>query len=208
MEKIAQASAQVADLQEALKGEQVVVAEKKSMTDALIVSIGKEKAVVDDAVAAGRGDEDECAKIAARVAAQQAECAEDLKAAEPVIAEAEAALNSLEKKALGELKSFGSPAAEIVSVVSAVMVLTAPGGKIPRDLSWNAGKKFMGDVNGFIQMLQGFDKDNTPENCVKQCEKDYVSQARDERAWVTEGANLLPPSRLSFSHAHPFATPP
>jgi dynein heavy chain len=37
-------------------------------------------------------------------------------AAEPVIAEAEAALNSLDKGSLGELKSFGSPAAEIVQV--------------------------------------------------------------------------------------------
>lgn len=37
-------------------------------------------------------------------------------AAEPIIAEAEAALNSLDKGSLGELKSFGSPAAEIVQV--------------------------------------------------------------------------------------------
>jgi dynein heavy chain len=42
---------------------------------------------------------------------------------------------------LGELKSFGSPAAEVVSVVSACMVLTAPGGKVPKDVSWAAGKK-------------------------------------------------------------------
>lgn len=39
-----------------------------------------------------------------------------LLAAEPIIAEAEAALNSLDKGSLGELKSFGSPAAEIVQV--------------------------------------------------------------------------------------------
>jgi hypothetical protein len=37
-------------------------------------------------------------------------------AAEPIIAEAEAALNSLDKGSLGELKSFGSPAAEIIQV--------------------------------------------------------------------------------------------
>jgi dynein heavy chain len=42
---------------------------------------------------------------------------------------------------LGELKSFGSPAAEVVNVVSACMVLTAPGGKVPKDVSWPAGKK-------------------------------------------------------------------
>lgn len=48
----------------------------------------------------------------------QAECENDLSAAEPVIRDAEAALNSLDKGSLGELKSFGSPAAEIVQVRS------------------------------------------------------------------------------------------
>jgi hypothetical protein len=66
------------------------------------------------------------------VTAFQDECSRDLEAAEPIIKEAEAALNSLDKASLGELKSFGSPAAEVVNVVSACMVLTSPGGKIPK----------------------------------------------------------------------------
>jgi len=64
----------------------------------------------------------------------QDECARDLAAAEPIIAEAEAALNSLDKASLGELKSFGSPAAEIVQVLAACMVLCASSGNIPKDL--------------------------------------------------------------------------
>ncbi len=54
IDKIAQASSQVTDLQRVLKEEQVVVEEKKAQTDELIVSIGREKAVVDQAVEAGR----------------------------------------------------------------------------------------------------------------------------------------------------------
>ena len=50
--------------------------------------------------------------------------------------EAEAALNSLDKASLGELKSFGSPASEIVQVLAACMVLCASGGNIPKDLRW------------------------------------------------------------------------
>lgn len=175
VEKIAQASSQVADLQLNLKQEQIIVEEKKAATDALIVSIGQEKAVVDEAVASGKDDEEACAAIAAEVSAFQAECEEDLKQAEPIIAEAEAALNSLDKKSLGELKSFGSPAAEVVQVAAACMVLTAPGGKIPKDLSWNAAKKAMGNVDQFLQSLINFDKDNTPEICVKKVETDFLS---------------------------------
>ena len=66
------------------------------------------------------------------VTAFQEECSRDLAAAEPIIKEAEAALNSLDKASLGELKSFGSPAAEVVQVLSACMALTAPNGKIPK----------------------------------------------------------------------------
>ena len=175
VDKIAQASAQVADLQVNLKEEQIIVEEKKAQTGALIVSIGQEKAVVDDAVEAGRGDEEACAALAEEVKAFQAECAKDLEAAEPVIAEATAALNSLDKASLGELKSFGSPAAEVVQVVSSCMVLTAKGGKIPKDLSWNAGKKYMGNVDAFLKSLLSFDKDNIPNNCVDKVEKDYIS---------------------------------
>ena len=51
------------------------------------------------------------------------------------------------------------------------MVLTAPGGKIPKDLSWNAGKKAMGNVDAFLKSLQNFDKDNVPENCVAAVER-------------------------------------
>ncbi len=107
---------QVADLQLALKEEQIIVEEKKAQTDELIVSIGKEKGIVDEAVEAGREDEEAASRLQAEVMAFQEECARDLSAAEPIIKEAEAALNSLDKGSLGELKSFGSPAAEIVQV--------------------------------------------------------------------------------------------
>jgi hypothetical protein len=69
------------------------------------------------------------------VTAFQEDCSKDLAAAEPIIKEAEAALNSLDKASLGELKSFSSPAAEVVAVVSACMTLTAPNGKIPKVIS-------------------------------------------------------------------------
>eukprot|EP00882_Tetradesmus_deserticola_P034001 GHRQ01038890.1.p1 GENE.GHRQ01038890.1~~GHRQ01038890.1.p1 ORF type:complete len:302 (+),score=95.15 GHRQ01038890.1:252-1157(+) len=55
------------------------------------------------------------------------------------------------------------------------MTLTAAGGKIPKDLSWPAGKKYMGNVDAFLKSLLNFDKDNVPVNCVDSCEKEYIS---------------------------------
>lgn len=54
--------------------------EKKAQTDELIVSIGKEKAVVDEAVEAGREDEEAASKLAEEVLAFQEECSKDLAA--------------------------------------------------------------------------------------------------------------------------------
>ena len=55
------------------------------------------------------------------------------------------------------------------------MVLTAAGGKIPKDISWAAGKKYMGNVDAFLKSLLNFDKDNIPVNCVDCVEKDFIS---------------------------------
>ena len=57
---------QVADLQVNLKQEQIIVEEKKAKTGALIETIGQEKAVVDEAVEAGREDEEAAAKLQVR----------------------------------------------------------------------------------------------------------------------------------------------
>lgn len=59
--------------------------------------------------------------------------------AEPIIAEAEAALNSLDKGSLGELKSFGSPAAEIVQVRGDSTMCISAAEPLPHDCSQSVG---------------------------------------------------------------------
>ena len=39
------------------------------------------------------------------------------------------------------------------------------GSQFMQDLSWPAGKKFMGNVDGFLKSLINFDKDNVPGRC-------------------------------------------
>ena len=46
-----------------------------------------------------------------------------------------------------------------------------------QDLSWNAGKKFMGNVDGFLKSLQSFDKDNIPMICVDKVSRCTETQA-------------------------------
>lgn len=75
-------------------------------------------------------------EINKEVSAKQRDCEADLKLAEPALAAAQQALNTLNKANLTELKSFGSPPPPVVNVASAVMVLLSTTGKIPRDLTF------------------------------------------------------------------------
>eukprot|EP00741_Cyanophora_paradoxa_P005992 tig00000955_g5810.t1 len=188
LNKLKDTEAIVADLQVALKADQIVVEEKKASANALLEQVGQETAIAEEEKKSAQVEEDACAVIQADVAQKAADCAEDLAKAEPIIQQAEAALNSLDKKSLTELKAFASPPIEVVSVLGAVMILTAPGGKVPKDISWNAGKKFMGNVDAFMKQLLTFDKENIPDNCVTACEQKIVSDKLDVDVIKTKSA--------------------
>ncbi|PIK38255.1 putative dynein beta chain, ciliary [Apostichopus japonicus] len=107
------------------------------------------------------------AKITTEVSKKARDCEEDLAKAEPALIAAQQALNTLNKNNLTELKSFGSPPAAVLPVTAAVMVLLAPGGKVPKDRSWKAAKIMMAKVDGFLESLITYDKENIHENCLK-----------------------------------------
>lgn len=67
-------------------------------------------------------------------------CEEDLHKAEPMLAAAQEALNTLNKNNITELKSFGTPPPAVINVCAAVLVLFSSKGKLPRDRSWKACK--------------------------------------------------------------------
>lgn len=55
----------------------------------------------------------------------------------------------------------------MTNVTAAVMVLSAPGGKVPKDRSWKAAKVMMAKVDAFLDSLINFNKENIPEACLK-----------------------------------------
>ena len=87
------------------------------------------------------------AKINKDVTQKQKECSDDLAKAEPALLRAAEALDTLNKTNLTELKTFGQPPPAVSNVAAAVMVLTAPPNKIPRDRSWKNAKLNMGKVS-------------------------------------------------------------
>ncbi|XP_028422796.1 dynein axonemal heavy chain 9 isoform X2 [Perca flavescens] len=167
LQKLNSTSAQVDELKAKLAAQEVELKHKNEDADKLIQVVGietekvsKEKAVADE-------EEQKVAAIAVVVSGKQRDCEEDLAKAEPALLAAQDALNTLNKNNLTELKSFGSPVAAVTNVTAAVMVLSAPGGKVPKDRSWKAAKVMMAKVDTFLDSLINFNKENIPEACLK-----------------------------------------
>ena len=109
-----------------------------------------------------------CDEIAEKVSVQQADAEADLAKAEPAVLQAMAALETLNKKDLGNCKTMIKAPQGVDDVFAAVEVLLAgvnpnipvnkKSGKVKdADRSWDACKKFLlGNVNQFLQDLRDF----------------------------------------------------
>uniref|UniRef100_A0A667HV87 Dynein axonemal heavy chain 9 n=2 Tax=Lynx canadensis TaxID=61383 RepID=A0A667HV87_LYNCA len=165
--KLHSTSAQVDDLKAKLATQEVEVRHKNEDADKLIRVVGIETDKVSREKAIADEEERKVALIMQEVKQKQKDCEDDLAKAEPALTAAQAALNTLNKTNLTELKSFGTPPLAVSNVTAAVMTLIAPGGKVPKDRSWKAAKVSMAKVDTFLDSLVNFDKENIHENCLK-----------------------------------------
>ncbi|NXT54658.1 DYH17 protein, partial [Pluvianellus socialis] len=165
--KLQSTTSQVDDLKAKLAVQEAELKQKNEDADKLIHVVGVETEKVSREKAIADEEELKVQAINTNVAEKQRACETDLAKAEPALVAAQEALNTLNKNNLTELKSFGSPPQAVVNVTAAVMVLTAPNGKIPKDKSWKAAKVMMGKVDTFLDALKKFDKEHIPEACLK-----------------------------------------
>ncbi|XP_036884188.1 dynein heavy chain 9, axonemal isoform X2 [Sturnira hondurensis] len=165
--KLHSTSAQVDDLKAKLAIQEVELKQKNEDADKLIQEVGIETDKVSREKALADKEEQKVALIMLEVEQKQKDCEEDLAKAEPALTAAQAALNTLNKTNLTELKSFGSPPQAVSNVSAAVMALMAPEGKVPKDRSWKAAKVAMARVDAFLDSLINFDKENIHKNCLK-----------------------------------------
>ncbi|XP_030063865.1 dynein axonemal heavy chain 9 [Microcaecilia unicolor] len=167
LQKLNSTSAQVDDLKAKLAAQEVELKQKNEDADKLIQVVGVETEKVSKEKAIADEEEQKVAVIAEEVGRKQKDCEEDLAKAEPALAAAQEALNTLNRTNLTELKSFGAPPSAVSNVTAAVMVLTAAAGKVPKDRSWKAARVIMGKVDGFLDSLVNFNKENIHENCIR-----------------------------------------
>ncbi|XP_076454460.1 dynein axonemal heavy chain 2-like [Babylonia areolata] len=98
----------------------------------------------------------------------------DLDQAMPALNAAVEALESLNKKDMTEIKSYGRPPPLVEKVMNAVMILRQS------EPSWAESKKQLGDPN-FLNQLMNFDKDNISDKILKR-----IGKFCDEAEFVPE----------------------
>jgi dynein heavy chain len=131
----------------------VEVERKVASANVFAERVADERAKVAAENAAAQVEADKCALIAAEVSEKQASCEKDLAAAEPLVASAEAALDTLNKKDLGETKSLKKPPPGVDDITAVVIILLEGN---PKDRSWAAATKLMNNVDKFMERLRGF----------------------------------------------------
>eukprot|EP00960_Hanusia_phi_P010289 300866-Hanusia_phi.AAC.1 len=152
LDKLEKTSKDVAILEEEIKVKSVEVEAAKANADEIAEKVGGEKTKVEEAASSANDEAAKCAVIAEKAGIMQVDCERDLAAAIPAVEKAEAALDTLNKKDLGELKSLGKPPQGVDDVTAAVLAIR---GEPAKNRDWNAAKNMMKDVNKFIDELKG-----------------------------------------------------
>ena len=176
LEKLRETAAAVTNIEAELKISLEEADQKRTVAEGIAEVVSKEKAIVEVETAKAQVQAKEVAVIQSDVMEKQRNTEDDLSKAEPMVEAAMAALNTLDKKDLGEAKTMAKPPAGVDDVFAATMVLLAnvhpnvvvqKNGKV-KDKSWDACKKqLLGSIPEYIDYLKaiksGVDEQTIPK---------------------------------------------
>jgi dynein heavy chain len=141
--------------------------EKKEVSEAIATRVSAERDVVARETEKANQEATKVAALQSEVQQQKDDAEADLALAEPAIEAAMKALDTLDKRDLGNCKTMSTPPKGVDDVFAAVVVLLAgiqkgipvqKTGKVKdKDRAWDAVKKsLLGNVNGLIDDLKGY----------------------------------------------------
>ncbi|XP_058531818.1 dynein axonemal heavy chain 2 isoform X3 [Ochotona princeps] len=137
------------------------VAEFQKQCEEYLVIIVQQKREADEQQKAVTANSEKIAVEEIKCQALADNAQKDLEEALPALEEAMRALESLNKKDIGEIKSYGRPPAQVEIVMQAVMILRG------NEPTWAEAKRQLGEQN-FIKSLIHFDKDNISDKVLKK----------------------------------------
>ncbi|CAM9220423.1 unnamed protein product [Chrysoparadoxa australica] len=186
LKKLEETKVMVNDLQAQLTEMQPKLAQASVETGELIVKVTADQAAADKQQALVEKDVEEANKVADNVQVIKDDCQKDLDEAMPAYYASIKALDSLDKKAIQEMKSFANPPQMVSYTMEAVCLLM---GSKPK---WDESKKLLNKLT-FMEDLKDYDKDNIPPKVIKQLKghMDNPGFVPEEVAKVSSAAKSL-----------------
>ena len=176
VEKLMTAADDVVELEANLQVMLTSAEEQRQLAEGIAQTVKEEKEIVDAENAKALVEAQKVSEMQAEVAVQAASASKDLEAAEPAVMKAMAALDSLDRRDLGNCKTMTKPPPGVEDVFGAVMVLLAgvnqniivqKNGKVrEKERTWDFAKKcLLGNVNAFLDELKAY-KSNIDEGSI------------------------------------------
>uniref|UniRef100_A0A4W6G9Y8 Dynein axonemal heavy chain 10 n=1 Tax=Lates calcarifer TaxID=8187 RepID=A0A4W6G9Y8_LATCA len=161
LDKLKEASEQLADLNVKLAEQKVVLAEKSTACEALLDEIATNTTVAEEKKALAEDKAKEIEEQNKVIAVEKKEAESSLAEALPALEAARNALQDLEKSDVTEIRSFAKPPKQVQVVCECILVLRGY-----KEISWQSAKGMMSEAN-FLRSLMEMDCDSINNNQVR-----------------------------------------
>ncbi|XP_077377243.1 dynein axonemal heavy chain 10-like [Festucalex cinctus] len=161
LDKLKEASVQLDELNIKLAEQKLVLAEKSTACETILLEIVSNTTVVEDKKTLAEDKAKEIEEQNKVIAVEKAEAETSLAEALPALEAARIALQDLDKSDVTEIRSFAKPPKQVQVVCECILVLCKK-----KEISWQAAKAMMSDP-GFLRSLMEMDCDAIGPNQVK-----------------------------------------
>lgn len=169
--RLAETNVMVDDLKKKLISLMPVIEEKTKATQEMVVDLEKQTEDAAEIEKTTATEEAAAKKIFMEVSEIKNACEAVLSEAMPALKKALAALDTLQKNDISEMKNYGQPPEDLVLVMDAVCLL------LGKKTGWAEAKQLMNNPGLFIETLQGYNKDTIPQSLIKKLKK-YIDDPR------------------------------
>ncbi|XP_068610937.1 dynein axonemal heavy chain 10 [Brachionichthys hirsutus] len=161
LDKMKEASVQVAEMDVELEKQKKVLAEKSTACDTLLETINKRKTIAEEKKNTAEIKAKEIEEQTKVIACEKEEATQALKEAIPALEEARKVVEQLDKADVTEIRFFSTPPKQVQTVCECILVLRGF-----QEISWKSAKAMMSETN-FLQSLKTMDCDAIKDQQVK-----------------------------------------
>ncbi|XP_060895064.1 dynein axonemal heavy chain 10 [Labrus mixtus] len=161
LDKLKEASEQLAKLNVKLADQKVILAEKSTACETLLDEISTNTTIAEEKKTLAEDKAKEIEEQNKVIAVEKKEAESSLAEALPALEAARLALQDLEKSDVTEIRSFAKPPKQVQVVCECILVMRGH-----KEVSWQAAKGMMSEAN-FLRSLMEMDCDSISNNQVR-----------------------------------------